>query len=98
MKCCGVVKHSSTMKHSNAVEHSSMVEHSKIAVVAKSQVQGIPGTGNPLGLVARVVPPVEGIPGARSPQCKGILCLGILGMRIIGLGILAWESQRGIHT
>lgn len=105
MKHCGAVKHSSTMKHSNAVEHSNTVEHSKIAVVAKSQVQGIHSAGilclgirsvgNPLGLVACVVPPVEGIPGTGeftvtgSPQCKGILCLGILGMRIIDLGILA---------
>lgn len=82
-------KTNSTMKHCGAVERSSAVEHSKIAVVAKSQVQGIPGTGNPLGLVACVVPPVGGIPGTRSPQCKGTLCLGILGMRIIDLGILA---------
>lgn len=88
-KTNSTMKHCGAVKHSSAVERSGAVEHSKIAVVAKSQVQGIPGTGNPLGLVACVVPPVGGIPGTGNPQCKGTLCLGILGMRIIDLGILA---------
>ena len=38
-------KTNSTMKHCGAVKHSSAVEHSKIAVVAKSQVQGIHSAG-----------------------------------------------------
>lgn len=39
------MKHCGAVKHSSAVERSGAVKHSKIAVVAKSQVQGIPGAG-----------------------------------------------------
>lgn len=75
-KTNSTMKHCGAVKHSSAVERSGAVEHSKIAVVAKSQVQGIPGTGNPLGLVACVVPPVGGIPRYKESAVQGNLVSG----------------------
>lgn len=39
--------HAAAQKTNSTMKHCGAVKHSKIAVVAKSQVQGILGTGNP---------------------------------------------------
>ena len=40
-------RHAAAQKTNSTMKHCGAVKHSKIAVVAKSQVQGILGTGNP---------------------------------------------------